>query len=828
MVSASTKLSAMVGLALAAVSGMRPALAAGTAPPPRPKLPAITSISVQPASLVLSNIRDVRTFIVTGQTKAGYAVDLSYLAHAVCHSPCVRIDAQDFVHPVRAGRATIIVTAGGRRAVLPVLVKSVSSPPVSFVEEIEPVISKIGCNAGTCHGAAKGKDGFKLSLRGYDPAYDYQALIDDVSGRRFNRTDPAKSLMLLKPTEAVPHMGGLVLKPGSRYYKLIKDWIAQGVTFDGKTASRPVSVSVLPKVPNVTLPGMTQKTIVIATYKDGVTKDVTRDAVLSSSQPLVATVQPNGTVTAVRRGEAALLVRYEGNYATQNILVLGDRAGYKWASAPEYNYIDKLVDAKLQKIKALAAPVCGDATYLRRVTLDLTGLPPTPSEVVKFLADKAPTQQKRAALVDSLIGSPDFVEHWTNKWADLLDCSSRYLGDDGVRKFHNWIHYAMATNMPYNQFVKSMLTASGDAYTVAPANYLRIVRDTSTATEDVTQLFLGVRFSCCKCHDHPFERWTQDQYYQIGAYFSQVAFKPGSRPGDEVVYDSGKGQMISPRTGDAVAPDVPVGYAKPITASYDDRREVLADWLTSAKNPFFAQAMANRVWSYFLGKGIIDPVDDIRSSNPPSNPALLAALTKDFVAHGFDVRHIMREIVLSRTYQSTIRTNKWNSDDDTNFSHFIPNRLQAEELLDAIDLATGAQTHFTAEPVGMLAEDLPDSSAPGSGGFLDVFGRPSRQTPCECERTVNVSLGQAMNLINGPTLSDAVDSPTGRIAALMKTNPSDADLVNSIFLASLSRYPTATEMAASTRALHQASTRERGAQDLMWALLNSPAFLFNR
>ena len=792
--------------------------------PKKPVPPPIVALKALPATLTLQDARDARSVIVTGQTQAGYAVDLSPVAKLKAGSDLIRVDANGYVVPVKAGKTTLIVMAAGKEISIPVTVQSVIPPPVSFVREVMPVMSRVGCNAGLCHGSAKGKNGFKLSLRGYDPDFDYHALVDDVSGRRFNRSDPAQSLMLLKPTGAVPHRGGVLFNSSSPYYTLLKRWISEGAKTDAETVKRVSSLEVLPTVPNVTLPGMTQKMLVIAHYPDGRTRDVTREAVFTSSLPEVAVISSDGAVSAIRRGEAACLVRYEGAYAANNITVLGDRTGYKWASVPENNYIDRLVDRKLQKVRAQASGLCDDATFIRRAYLDLTGLLPTPEVTRTFLEDRTPSAQKRERLTDSLLASDSFNERWTNKWSDLLDSNSKFLGDAGVRKFRNWIRASVAENKPYNQFVRELVTASGDANLNPAANYMRVVRDSSTATENVTQLFLGVRFSCAKCHDHPFERWTQNQYYQFGAFFAQVGYKPGA-PGTEVVFNKGSGEVMHPKTGLAVLPGVPVGHLAAIKT--EDRRQEFADWLTSKENPFFSRAYVNRIWSYFLGKGIIDPVDDIRASNPASNPELLEALNTDFVKNGFDTRHIMRVIVLSRTYQSELRSNRWNADDHINFSHAAPRRLEAEQLYDALHQATGSTVQFAGLPAGTKAEELPDAKAAGDG-FLDLFGKPVRETPCECERSSTVSLGQALNLINGPTLSDSVSAPTGRIAQLLKANPTDEKVVEEIFLATLSRFPTAKEKQTSLATLHVSANRGEGAEDLMWALLNSPAFLFNR
>lgn len=800
-------------------------LASGTARAAAPKTPKVTGLIVQPSTLTLNDGRDARSIVITGKTAAGYSIDLSAVAAVKPESPIVKVRADGFVEPVRVGKTTLIIMAGGARATVPVEVKSVQSPRVSFVREVMPIVSKAGCNAGTCHGSAKGKNGFKLSLRGYDPDFDHHALIDDISGRRFNRSDPAQSLMLLKPTGAVPHKGGVVFAPNSRYYSILKQWIAEGASSDTERVKRVSRLEVEPLIPNVTLPGMTQRTVVIAHYPDGSTRDVSREAVMTSSLPEVATVTPAGEITAVRRGEAAFLVRYEGTYATNNITVLGKRDRYQWTAVPEYSYIDRFIDAKLKKIKALPSAVCDDSTFLRRVTIDLTGLPPSPDTTRAFLADPAPSRDKRTRLVDSLLSSPEYVDRWTNKWADLLDCNSKYLGQVGVRKFRNWLHAAVAENMPYDKFVYSLVTASGDSNENAPTNYLRVIRDSSTATENVTQLFLGVRFSCAKCHDHPFERWTQNQYYQFGAFFAKVGYKPGPA-GAEVVFNKDDGEVMHPKTGLAVAPYVPVGH-NPGMAASTNRRSAFGQWLTASDNPFFSRAMANRLWSYFFGKGIIEPVDDIRASNPPVNPELLDALNKDFVASGYDLKHLMRVMVLSRAYQSSIASNAWNVDDKTNFSHALPRRLEAEQLLDAINQVTGTQSAFGGLPAGTKAGQIPDAVATGADGFLDLFGRPSRDTPCECERSSSVSLGQAMALINGPT-TDTISSKQGRVAALMASNPTDEKIVEDIFLSALCRMPSEKEKKAGLDTIKTAPNRTEGAQDVMWALLNSPAFLFNR
>lgn len=813
--------------------------------------PKILELKVFPAFLTFDNARDARKLLVSGRMPNGYWVDLTQEATFQPANQLLRRDAKGYFLPVKPGKTTLFVRAGGKQTRVSVLVKSMASPPISFVREVMPILSKAGCNVGTCHGSAKGKNGFKLSLRGYDPEFDYHALIQDISGRRFNRAQPKESLMLLKPTQGVAHQGGLVFEENSRFYPILYRWIAEGVKSDTASVGRAHRLSVLPANPVISLPGMRQSLIVLAHYPDGTTRDVTRDAIFTSTMPETVSVTSEGQVTAVRRGEAAILVRYEGNYAANRVTVIGDRKGYQWVAQPQYNYIDKLVDAKLKRVKSLPSGLCTDAEFIRRVSLDIIGMPPTPEETRAFLADKTPSRIKRARLIDKLLESPDYVENWTNKWADLLQCNRKYLSEKGVWKFRSWIKEQIAANRPYDAFVREILTSAGSSFEHPAAAYWRVARDPNTATENITQLFLGVRFSCNKCHDHPFERWTQKQYYQFAAYFGRVGLKPGIAEGDEVVYERSEGEVRHPKTNRVVPAAYPYTFPAKLNRG-ETRREKLAAWLAAPENPYFAKSFANRLWSYFLGKGIIDPVDDIRQGNPPSNPELLEALTADFIRSGFDIKHLIRTICNSRVYQSSIKTNQWNADDLINFSHAIPRRLTAEQLMDALSRATGSMQRYPGVPAGFRAVQLPDSTV-AAGGFLDLLGRPPRESPCECERSSTVSLSQTLNLINSPTILDAIADKRGRIARLIEKDPSERQIIEEMFLAALCRFPTEKEIkqALPLFDLSPAAIREvqdrygdmdeyldeaeakrmakiEAAQDLLWALINTPAFLFNR
>lgn len=826
-------------LGLATGTAAAPSAAAAADNLPSPPLPAVRALVLEPTTLTLEDGRDERRVLVWGQTEDGGRVDLTAQAELKTDSAAVTIAEDGYLRPAAKGEAVVTIHAAGQQARLPVRVLSAATPEVGFVRDIEPILSKVGCNAGTCHGAAKGKNGFKLSLRGYDPASDYQALVNDLSGRRFNRVVVEDSLMLLKPTAEVPHEGRQVIKPGSRYYHQLRQWIVEGVKFEDPAQARANRIEIIPAEVELDLPGRTQQLLAFAHYPDGRTRDVTREAVFSSSNNDVATVA-DGIVTGLRRGEGAILVRYEGNYATVPLSVMGQREGFVWTAPPEYNFIDQHVHAKLRKRKILPSELCTDAEFLRRVSLDLTGLPPTAERVKAFLADPTPSREKREKLVDELLLSDAFADYWANKWADLLQCNSERLGQKGVWVFHRWIREQIAANKPYDQFVRELLLAEGSTYRNPAANYYAVLREPDKITEDVSQTFLGVRFNCAKCHDHPFEKWTQNQYYQFGAFFSRLAIKRGTLgsevirnqtgdpmrvTGEEIVYvNYHGGEVTHPKTGQNVAPKVPFGEAKDVPDD-PERRRAFVEWLTSKDNPLFAKAMANRVWSYFFGRGIIDPVDDIRASNPPSNPALLDALTAHFVTSGFDVRRLMAAICKSRTYQLSIHKNRWNADDDLNFSHAIPRRLSAEQMLDAIAVATGTRPKFKDVPVGLRAVELPDGMVKGND-FLALFGRPKRQSACECERTSNVSLAHALNLINGAALGDAVQASDSRIAKLAACEPDDQKLVEEIYLSCLNRPPTSEEVRAVD--LAAGASRLEAAQDLAWALLNSPAFLFNR
>jgi WD40 repeat protein len=686
-----------------------------------------------------------------------------------------------------------------------------SQAPVEFLTDVMPILAKVGCNAGTCHGAREGKNGFMLSLRGYDPWADYRALTDDLAGRRINRARPESSLMLAKAGGGVPHGGGVVLEPGTKRYETVRRWIAEGARFNA-AAPRVVGIDLAPLNPVVRLPGETVAVTVVARYSDGSTRDVTADAFIESGDTETATADASAVLTAVRRGEAPILARYEGAYAATTLTVMGDRTGFAAAPAPAFNRIDELVDAKLARMKIVASQLCTDEEFLRRVTLDLTGLPPTADAVRAFLADPAPSRAKRQAMVDRLIGSEDFIEHWTNRWADLLLVNGKFLGSEGAAGYRAWIRTAVAENWPYDRFVRELFTVTGSNKDHPAASYFKALRTPEAIAETSTQAFLGVRFNCNKCHDHPFERWTVNDYYGWAAYFKDVRLERDPASGDrtvegsavdaarplfEVVSDQPGGVVKHVRTGLPTPPRLPFAASAAGEASGESPatlRGQAAAWLTSPDNRYFASSFVNRVWAHLLGVGLIEPIDDLRAGNPPTNPELLDWLTREFIAHRFDVRWLIRTICQSRTYQLSAETNRWNEDDRRNYSHAYPRRLPAEVLYDAVHLAVGATTHLPGVPAGTRAAALPDAMIELESGLLSKLGRPARESGCECERTSDLQLGPVMALVNGPTFAAAIDDPASELAKLEAETPDDRALVEEVFLRVLSRRPTAREV----------------------------------
>ncbi|MEW4454886.1 DUF1549 and DUF1553 domain-containing protein [Bremerella sp. JC817] len=774
----------------------------------------IEKISAFPDKVSLEGPFGYAQILITAHLDTGEQVDLTRSAKRIDQVDAVSITPNGLVSAKHDFQGELVFEVADQQVKIPLEVKGTTAEyQADFVRDVTPAMSKMGCNQGTCHGAKDGKNGFKLSLRGYDPVYDHRALVDDVAGRRFNRAVPEQSLMLLKAVGGVPHVGGQLTEPGERRYEILKNWIAGGVQLD-LDAPKVEKIAIFPENPTVPLPGMTQQFAIYATLTNGEVRDVTADAFISSGDIEIATADDQGVLNLLRRGEAPVLARFDGAYVATTVTVMGDRTGFEWTQQPQFNYIDQLVDEKLQRVKVQSSGLCTDDQFVRRIYLDLTGLPPTADEVRTFLEDDRPSKEKRDALIDQLVGSGTYVEFWTNKWCDLLQVNQKFLGDPGVHALRNWVMDSVAANKPYDEMVYEILTASGSTLDHPASAYYKILRTPEDTMENTTQLFLAVRFNCNKCHDHPFERWTQNQYYNLSAYFAQVGRKEdkrfagqkiggsaveGATPLVEVIYDTGSGEVTHQLTGKVTPPEFP--YQSDLADNQSTRREELADWLTDPSNQYFASSYVNRMWGYLMGRGIIEPIDDIRAGNPPTNPELLEALTKSFVDSGFDTRHIMREICKSRVYQQSIATTRWNEDDGINFSHAVPRRLPAEVLFDSIHQVTGSKYNLPQLPGGFRAAQLPgtDVRIP----FLDDFGRPARESSCECERATGVMLGPVMKLVNGPVISNAIADPNNELTHLASQMTDDRELINEVFLRFLGRHPSEEEVSMSVELLNE-------------------------
>jgi hypothetical protein len=787
-------------------------------------------LRLQPATLTLNHPRQPHSVLVSGTTD-GQVVDLTGAAsYSSADEKIAAVDSFGWIRPVASGKVNITIKAAGKSVTLPVTVElKAEAPPISFRHEVMPVFSKGGCNMGSCHGYSLGKNGFKLSLRGGDEAADYEALTQEFLGRRLNRHRPEASLLLRKGLGESAHRGGARMEAGDVMHETLLAWIRAGAPADLKNPLELVSVKVYPEK-FVARPGQQQQLQLLATYSDGSVRDVTKLGVYTSNADSLVPVDEAGVVSARELGETAIVARYERLFAVSNVMVLGKTAEFT-AVAPQDNLIDKHVTAKLNDLRITPSELCGDAEFLRRVYIDLLGIQPTPTEVKAFLADAAP--DKRAKVVETLFARPEFVDHWALKWGDLLQNSRSRLSEPAMWAFREWIRSAVASNMPLDEFARRLLTSKGGPRDDPAAAFFLVSTDTNDTLQRVTQVFCGVRMLCAKCHAHPFENWTQADYFGLASFFNQVTSKPDPTrdPKDTksklVTLNLAAGNSVNTRTNAGQAPRF-LGGGEVKLAPGEDRREAYAKWLTAPENPFFAKSLTNRIWSYFYQRGIIDPVDDLRSTNPPSNPALLDALTKDFVAHKFDAKHLMRTIVSSHTYQRSTRANPTNAHDTLNYSRAIPRRMKAEVLVDCLVQATGVPEAFPGAPGGFRAVQLPDGSVPSP--LLTMLGKPMRLEACECERSDESNMLQALEFINGKSILDRVSRAGGRVDTLLKQKLTDAQVIEELYWWTVCRPPTEKEMEKSLAHFKEYDVKQRteAAQDLMWTLLNTKDFLFNR
>jgi hypothetical protein len=708
---------------------------------------------------------------------------------------------------------------------------------ISFVNDLMPIFTKAGCNAGVCHAkAGGGQRGFQLSLLGFEPLEDFDHLVKEGRGRRLSFAAPDRSLLLLKASGQVPHGGGARLDPSSDGYALIREWIRQGAPLDSSAASQLIAFEVQPNRASIQR-GAEQQLKAVARYSDGSVRDVTGLALYECNDSAMAEVNERGLVKILNlAGNVAVMVRYQGNVAVYSASVpLG--APVENLPSPK-NFIDEHVFANLKALGIPPSPVCDDATFLRRVTLDIAGRLPTEEEATTFLASQE--EGKRDQVIDELLRSPNYADFFANKWTALLK-NRRDNASDIVSNFafHAWIRDGLLANKPYDQFVRELLAATGTVIGNPAVAWYKRVKEPKQQIEDVAQLFLGVRMQCAQCHHHPFERWSQDDYYALAAFFSQVGRKPSGTRGEDLIFHK-RGIAVAPnmKSGVPVKPAA-LGDAVGEIAADEDPRLKLADWMSEKNNPFFAKSLVNRYWKHFFIRGLIEPEDDIRDTNPPTNPALLEALEKHFVASGFDLQELVRVITQSRAYQLSEVPNEHNLVDRQNFSRYYPRRLQAEVLLDAIDHLAGTQTDFANLPPGTRAVALPDNSYNRSSQFLRVFGRPEAASVCECERVQSSSLAQSLHLLNSQEMKGKLASPGGRAQRLAKEDKPAEAKIRELYLAAFSREPRPQQLQTALDYLTDSAVSADGQsvdlnkathekfQDLIWALINTKEFLFN-
>ena len=730
------------------------------------------------------------------------------------------VDAAGLVTPRAEGRTEVRVKSGAVTVRVPVEVAGLKSPrPVSFEQEVVPILTKASCNGGGCHGKAEGQQGFKLSVFGFDPAADHAALVKESRGRRVLPSSPANSLLLLKATGQVPHGGGRKVELGGPHYRRLLRWISEGAKAGGAGASPVAALEVEPAQRTLALGG-TQQLRVTAVAADGSRRCVTAEAEYASNAGTIAGADGRGLVSAgMSPGEAAILVRYLGAVTVCRVTL--PRPGVTVTRPPAGNFLDGHVWDKLALLGIPASDPADDATFLRRVSLDVTGTLPTADEARAFLADASP--DRRAKLVDRLLERPEYADYWALKWADVLRVDKDAVTPAGAVAMTRWLRRQVHENRPYDQFARAVVTARGSTAADGPAALFKALDTPEVAARSLSQVFLGVRIECAQCHHHPSERWGQDDYWALAGLFSGVARKPLPGGGEAVVWKVGVD--LGPPTAKRTVPARPLGAAPVAFAPGDDRRVKLADWMTAPDNPYFAAAVANRLWAHYFGRGLVEPVDDLRATNPASNEPLLAALAAHLRTQKYDLKAFTRTLLLSRAYQLSSRATPGNAADGQNFSHAAVKPMPAEVLLDAIGRVTGVPEKFNGWPAGYRAIQVWDNRMPSY--FFRIFGRPVRYSVCECERGTDPSIAQALHLMNSPEVAGKVQASAGTARRLADSKLTPDAVVEELFLAGLGRRPTAAE-AARLREAFAEGDRRAATEDVLWAVLNSKEFLYNR
>jgi hypothetical protein len=781
----------------------------------------IRSLAVYPSEVKLHTSRDQQQIIAVATTEDDITLDVTDQIKAkITGAAIVRLDGLT-LRPVANGQTTLEVEYAGHKVTVPIAVEQATDDrAISFKQDVMPVFARAGCNSGSCHGAARGKDGFRLSLFGYDPDGDHFRLTREIGARRVNLALPEKSLMIEKSVGSVPHTGGKRFDAQSVYNETLLRWLAASAPKDATAPPKVERVELFPPAAVLQCKGSTMRSTVVAHYADGTTRDVTNLAVFSTSNDASAAISAIGVVTAASRGEAFVMARFDTHTVGSHYIVLPKDLDYK---QPEVrgNYIDKHIGAKLHKLRITPSEICSDEEFLRRVTIDITGLLPTEDEYRAFIADKAP--DKRKQLVDLLLDRKEFAELWAMKWSDLLMVrSSNRVSYKSIFLYSNWLTNQISSDVPLDQMVRELLTSTGGTFSSPPTNYYSIESNTLKTAENVAQTFLGIRTQCTQCHNHPFDRWTMDDYYGFAAFFGQIGRKQGEDYREQIIYNRGSGEVKHKVGGRTMAPKF-LGGATPDTKG-KDRRVVLAEWLTAPNNPYFAPSVANRVWAHFFGRGIVEPVDDIRVSNPPSNQALFDELGRRLVDYKYDFKRLVRDICASSAYQRASRPSASNAHDERNFARSLVRRIPAETLLDSISQATETQDKFRGLPRGARAVQIADARS--TNYFLQTFGKSQRTSVCACDATTAPTLSQALHLMNGSTIQGKVSSG-GVVKRLLTQKKTTPQVIEHLYIRCLSRLPTDTELAALSDVVAKSKSQRTGLEDVFWATLNSREFLFN-
>ncbi len=807
-----------------------------------PKPADVTAIAANPPKLTIKGMDDAAQLVLTATLKDGRVQDLTGdVEYSVADGKIARVLTSGRVIPMANGSSEVIAKFGDKTVRVPLTVSSTDENlPINFPNQVVPVFTKLGCNSGGCHGKASGQNGFKLSLLGYEPEVDFVALVKEARGRRLMASAPDSSLFLLKASGLVPHGGGKKMEKDSDEYRLVRRWIAAGAPYGKESDPTVTKITVFPEHRVMTRQNK-QQFAVYAHYTDGAIEDITRRAQYDSNDPEIATVDPSGYIRTLNlSGEAAIMARYQGHVSVVRATVPLGAKTPDW-QFPVQTVVDTHTSKKWRDLGLVPSDIAGDEAFLRRAHLDLTGSLPTPTQVVEFAANKDP--KKREALIDQLVETPEYAYYFANKWADILRVKRGREGNSpqraqGTFAFHNWIRDAVASDKPYDEFVRDILSATGEESRNPPTVWYKDLQQPEQFVDDTAQVFLGLRIACANCHHHPYEKWSQDDYWGLAAFFGRVGKKQipvaGSQnqANTQIVYSRPDGSVTNKRTSKPAAIK-PLDGAPMDIERGDDPRQKLVDWMADPANPFFAKAVANRYWAHFFGRGIVDPLDDMRVTNPPSNPALLDSLAKTLVDNKFSLKSLVKTICKSRTYQLSAVPNEFNKHDKQAYARYYPKRMGAEVLLDAVCQVTDSPTQFSGLPTDKFAPKraimLPDEAF--NSYFLDVFGRPQRISACECERVSEANLAQALHLLNSDEIQQKLSRANGRADALtnVKDKRTDAEKVEELFLWAFARKPTDDDMKAALTHIQKHKAQKKVAyENIIWALLNTKEFVFNQ